>query len=90
MIQTVKVLVYGKVQGVYFRQSTKKQALALGVVGTVRNLADGSVEIIAQAEDPALQALLAWSQQGPVMARVDRVQVTTLEPIEGLGTFRVV
>ena len=81
MMQRMKILVHGRVQGVYFRYFTQKKARQLGVVGTVRNLADGSVEIIAQAEADVVQSLLDWSRKGPITARVDRVESEAL-PID--------
>ena len=71
---TVRVL--GRVQGVFFRASTREQAEALGVHGWVRNALDGSVEAVAEGADEALAAWLAWIEAGgPPAARVDRVEV---------------
>lgn len=66
--------IYGIVQGVFFRSNTQKKALSLGVVGWVRNRRDGSVEVVAEGEREALEALLAWCWKGPPGARVDRVE----------------
>jgi acylphosphatase len=71
----IRALVYGVVQGVGFRYHTQKVAQQLGVTGFVRNLADGSVEIVATGPDAQVQALLDWAHQGPASAQVNRVEV---------------
>ena len=65
--------IYGHVQGVGFRYFTWKQALKIGVTGFVRNLADGSVEVIAAGSESQIDALDAWLQHGPRTAIVDNV-----------------
>ena len=64
----------GRVQGVYFRASTREQAQRLGLRGHAINLRDGSVEVIAAGSADAVEALAAWLAHGPPMARVDRVE----------------
>jgi acylphosphatase len=64
----------GKVQGVYFRHSTRKEAERLSIAGVARNLPDGSVEVIAQGARDAVDTLRQWLAHGPRMARVDGVQ----------------
>lgn len=66
-------IVRGKVQGVWFRASTRDEAQRLGVRGHARNLADGSVEVLAVGEADALDALERWLHAGPALARVDAV-----------------
>lgn len=68
-----RFLISGRVQGVFFRASTRQQALRLGLDGSARNLADGRVEVIAQGEAAALEALATWLEQGPDLADVDAV-----------------
>ena len=70
--------VTGKVQGVYFRHSTRIEAQRLGVRGVARNLPDGSVEVIAHGAHDAVETLRVWLRRGPAMARVDGVE--ELEP----------
>jgi acylphosphatase len=71
---TRRYLVLGKVQGVYFRHSTRAQAERLGLRGFVRNLTDGSVEVLAQGTASSLEDLQLWLQRGPDLARVDLVR----------------
>lgn len=70
----VRFLVSGHVQGVFFRASTREQALQLRLRGYARNLADGRVEVLAVGDADAIDALARWLQEGPPMARVDAVE----------------
>ena len=76
-----RVLVVGRVQGVWFRESCRERAEALGVTGWVRNRADGAVEGVFEGTDSAVARLVAWCHEGPSRARVDRVDVTAEQPI---------
>lgn len=78
MIRKVKIRVSGRVQGVFFRKSAKKTANEYGVLGTVKNLDDGRVEIIAQAEEARLQPFIDWCHKGPIAAKVGHVEVIEL------------
>lgn len=69
----VKVSISGKVQGVWFRASTREQAQKLGLDGFVRNEDDGSVYAEFEGAPSAVEAILAWCRKGPLHARVDRV-----------------
>jgi acylphosphatase len=78
--------VTGRVQGVWYRDSCREQAVRLGVTGWVVNRGDGSVELEAEGEPPAVDALLAWCRIGPARAQVDDVCIVEdLEPSGGLG-----
>jgi acylphosphatase len=66
-------MVRGRVQGVFFRASTREQALKLGVSGHAKNLADGGVEVLASGSPEALDALHKWLHVGPPSARVESV-----------------
>jgi acylphosphatase len=66
--------VFGKVQGVFFRHSTRIEAEKLGLRGIARNLADGSVEVFAQGDAARVLALREWLKLGPAQARVDAVE----------------
>lgn len=70
---SARFLVSGRVQGVFFRASTRNEAQRLGVAGSARNLADGRVEVIASGSEDALSALERWLRHGPPSARVDDV-----------------
>lgn len=89
MMRKVRILVSGRVQGVYFRAFTLKKANQLAVLGTVRNLPDGRVEIIAEAGTATIEKLISWSQKGPITARVDHIDVTELEPTNEFVSFSI-
>ena len=72
-MKTISITVKGKVQGVYFRHYTKTKAEALGITGTVINLPDGSVFIIATGEDYQLSDLVNYCRQGPPKAIVSEI-----------------
>lgn len=74
MILTLRLVIYGRVQGVFFRDSMRHEALRLGVAGWVRNRADGTVEAVVQGRPAVVEALEHWAQRGPELARVDRVE----------------
>jgi acylphosphatase len=76
---TRRYRVSGKVQGVYFRRSTRVEAKRLSLRGTVRNLSDGSVEVLAQGAPAAVEALRLWLHRGPALARVDVVREIALD-----------
>jgi acylphosphatase len=82
--------VTGRVQGVSYRASTASEARRLGVVGWVRNLPDGSVELEVEGPDEKVAALLAWCEHGPPSARVERVAVEELAPTGADASFAVV
>lgn len=74
-MKNIHILVSGKVQGVYFRASTKVIADFLGIKGWVKNLSDGSVEIEAEGDDFSLDEFLAFCNEGPDHAVVEKVTV---------------
>ena len=85
----VRFLVSGKVQGVFFRASTREQALKLGLRGYAKNLPDGRVEVLAEGDERALDALERWLCVGPPMAKVETVERSEAgvgEAGEGFGT----
>jgi acylphosphatase len=77
-----RVIVSGRVQGVWFRESTRRRAEALGVGGWVRNLADGSVEALFEGEAEQVCAALAFVREGPPLARVREVVVAEEREVE--------
>jgi acylphosphatase len=84
----VRVVVSGRVQGVWFRESCRDAAVAAGASGWVRNLADGTVEAVFEGPEAAVERVVAWCREGPPRARVDEVQVTAEAPVGEAG-FRV-
>ena len=81
-----RLQVRGRVQGVFYRASCRRQAEALGVAGWARNLDDGRVEVVAEGTPTAVAALAAWCRQGPPGALVTGVD-DRLESVEGLQGF---
>ncbi|RIK99986.1 MAG: acylphosphatase [Proteobacteria bacterium] len=83
-----RIVVHGRVQGVWFRDSTERQARALGVAGWVRNRRDGTVEAVFEGDARAVERAVAYCRQGPPRARVERVDVRD-EPPEGIAGFEI-
>jgi acylphosphatase len=84
----LRVIVRGRVQGVWFRGSTERVARAEGVTGWVRNRPDGSVEAVFEGEPDAVERVLAFCREGPPHARVDALESAVEEP-EQLAGFEV-
>jgi acylphosphatase len=82
------VVVSGRVQGVFFRDSVRRLAAEQGVAGWVRNTWDGTVEAVFEGEPDAVERLVEFCREGPSGARVEDVEVSA-EPPEGLVGFRV-
>jgi acylphosphatase len=87
--QTIIIRLTGKVQGVYFRQSALEQAIKQGITGTARNLADGTVELVATGTASQLEVLLQWCHRGPRNAQVDKVDTKTI-PLQEFGSFQII
>lgn len=84
-----RLVVHGRVQGVWFRDGTRREAERLGVDGWVRNRPDGAVEAWLQGEDEAVGALEAWCAGGPPRAEVSRVDAEDVAPDPGLVGFDI-
>ena len=82
---TKRFLVFGRVQGVFFRESTRKFAQPLGIDGSAVNLIDGSVEVIARGTVANLEKLERYLQQGPRWASVKEVKVTPFDGTVSAG-----
>lgn len=80
----VHAMIKGRVQGVWYRQSTLEQAQQLGLAGWVRNRADGSVEAIFEGDKEAVEQMVDWCRQGPPLAVVESIDADHCEP-EGLA-----
>ncbi len=83
-----QVKVHGRVQGVFFRDSCRREAEHHGLTGWVQNAADGTVEALFEGPADAVETLVKWMHDGPSRAVVERVDVTDAEPA-GLSEFRV-
>jgi acylphosphatase len=83
-----RVVVHGRVQGVFFRDTTRRQAQTRGVAGWVRNNRDGTVEAVFEGDADAVERMVELSRSGPSGARVERMEVFEEEP-EGLRSFEV-
>jgi acylphosphatase len=79
---TLHLVIYGRVQGVFFRQSMQREAQYQAVAGWVRNRSDGAVEAVVQGEPAAVDAIVRWARRGPERAHVERVEIS-----EGDGDY---
>ena len=84
-----RVVAHGRVQGVFFRDSTRRAAESRGVAGWVRNREDGAVEAVFEGEPDAVESMVRLARDGPGHSSVDRLDVNDEEP-EGLTGFRIV
>ncbi|MDA1360059.1 acylphosphatase [Glycomyces luteolus] len=83
-----RVIVEGRVQGVFFRAECRREAQSLGLAGWVRNRADGTVEAVFEGTAEQVEAIIAWAGHGPPTAVVEGVEVVAEEP-EGLVGFTI-
>ena len=83
-----RAVVHGNVQGVFFRDSARREAEKIGVAGWITNNSDGTVEAVFEGTDDAVEAILGFCREGPGRADVERVEVSEEEP-EGLEGFSV-
>jgi len=89
MERRLEAIIEGRVQLVMFRDFTCRKARALGIVGTVRNCADGSVHVVAEGGDAALADLLKALHRGPLLAEVDHVEATWSQPTGAFSGFTI-
>ena len=73
---SLHLVIHGRVQGVFYRDTMRRMALSLGIAGWVRNLPDGTVESVVQGDAPAVDAIVQWAHRGPVHAQLSRVGVS--------------
>jgi len=86
--KTLRLVIHGRVQGVFFRDSMRREAQNLAVAGWVRNRSDGKVEAAVHGETAAVDAIVRWARRGPQHAQVERVEI---EPDVGSYTsFEVI
>ncbi|MBS3736437.1 MAG: acylphosphatase [Candidatus Bipolaricaulota bacterium] len=87
--ERARLKITGRVQGVGFRNSTRRKARQLGVTGWVKNLADGSVKVIAEGKRDDVESLITWANSGPRLANVDKVEVERKEPKDEFDNFTI-
>ena len=88
-MKAIRIEVYGRVQGVYFRAHTQTKARELGINGTVQNARDGSVMIFAEGQENSLQKLIEWCKKGPILASVTKVEVHECA-VNGYSSFEII
>lgn len=89
MKSCVHVLISGRVQGVWFRASTKQIAKQLRLKGWVRNNPDGNVEAVFEGDDSLIKEMLNWCHHGPRLAKVTNVEINYEEPSNGFDDFLI-
>jgi len=89
MSRRVIISVFGKVQGVFFRDRAQKKAKSLNLTGWVKNEDSGEVKILAEGEDKNLIELIDWASSGPTLARIDKVEVKWEEEKKEFKDFEV-
>lgn len=85
----IHIIVQGMVQGVFFRAATVTEAKRLGLTGWVANRPDGTVEIVAEGEESAVEKLAQWSKRGPSSARVENTKNEKIEPTGNYDSFSI-
>jgi len=83
------LIIEGRVQGVFYRDSTRREAIELGLCGWVKNRFDGSVEVVAEGPKEKVETLIAWCHHGPPIARVTRVHEIKEDYTGEFDSFRV-
>ncbi len=89
MQKRLHAIVYGRVQGVFFRDFARRHARALGLTGFVRNAEDGTVEVVAEGEEVVLTPFLAFLRKGPLFAKVENVAEVWGEAEGTFSDFRI-
>lgn len=88
-LKRIQVVVHGRVQGVFFRATAQREARQNGLTGWVKNRRDGAVEMVVEGEEDAVKDFLAWAQQGPSTARVDKVETKWRSYTGEFSDFRI-
>ena len=88
-MRTIRIIIFGKVQGVFYRYSCWEIASELGLKGTVQNQANGTVLVLAHGTEDALMQLVKWCKKGPPRARVDDVIVEAI-PFQDFFDFTII
>ncbi len=85
----IKIIVHGMVQGVFYRASTQKTALGLGVKGWVKNMPDRTVHALLQGEHDILSQMITWCKKGPPASQVDHVETKRQDLTTEYDTFEI-
>jgi acylphosphatase len=89
MKKQVNLKIYGRVQRVFFRDSTRRRAKKLGLVGWVMNQTDGTVEVVAEGDEEKLKELINWCYNGSMLARVDKIDINWQEATGQFDKFEI-
>ena len=89
MNKQIILIIHGRVQGIFFRDSTRRKARKLGLTGWVSNESDGTVKVMAQGEEEKLEALIKWCYNGPMLARVDKIDIEWYETTGQFEKFEI-
>lgn len=89
MNKQVILKIYGRVQLVLYRDSTRRRAKKLKLTGWVKNEPDGTVKVIAEGEEKELKELISWCYNGPILARVDKIDIQWREATEEFNKFEI-
>jgi acylphosphatase len=87
--KNVHVLISGRVQGVWYRASTKQKAEELGITGWVRNTKDGNVEATFEGEEEKIDEMINWCYKGPSLAKVSNIDIKNNQEIIGFDEFKI-
>ena len=90
MKMTVHVIISGKVQGVWYRASTKQMADQIGITGWVRNTSEGNVEAMFEGEENLVNEMINWCNKGPSLAKVDNVIIEKMGTKEDFDSFKII
>lgn len=88
-VKEIECLVRGRVIGVMFRDFVRRQARRLGLTGTVQNLSDGSVRVIARGDESSLRQLVSYLERGSLWSKVEKVEVNWRQPTGEIDSFRI-
>lgn len=89
MTKQIILIIHGRVQGIFFRDSTRRKARKLGLTGWVSNESNGTVKVMAQGEEEKLEELIKWCYNGPMLARVDKIDIEWYETTGQFEKFEI-
>jgi acylphosphatase len=89
MIKQAILIIQGRVQGVFFRDSARRRAKKLGLTGWVSNQEDGTVKVVAEGEQGDLEKLIKWCYNGPIIAKVDKIDIKWQEATGQFNSFEI-